>query len=123
MASDGTFRYELEYSEVPESEVLDSRGNKVTTIKCHGRLVAGRTDQLQEIFKTTPFHGRIIIDLGDVEYVDSAGLGALIRLKLSAVKEGGVSVKFVQITPRVLQLLNIANLTQWFSSEAKAPNG
>lgn len=122
MAADDTFRYEYEYSEVPESEVLDSRGNKVTTIKCHGRLVARNADQVQEIFKAIPFHGRIIIDLSDLDSVDSAGLGALIRLKLSAIKEGGVSVKFIRIAPRVLQLLNIANLTQWFSSEGKSPN-
>jgi hypothetical protein len=38
------------------------------------------------------------------------------RLKLSAIKQGGVSVKFVQMTPRVMQLLSIANLTEWFSS-------
>ncbi|MBV8068801.1 MAG: STAS domain-containing protein [Acidobacteriaceae bacterium] len=119
MATDGTFRYEYEFSEVPESEVLDSRGNKVTTIKCHGRLVAGTADRVREIFEVIPFHGRIIIDLSDIDSVDSAGLGALIRLKLSAVKERGVSVKYVQIAPRLMHLLNIANLTQWFSSETK----
>jgi anti-sigma B factor antagonist len=85
--------------------------------------VAGNTDGVQEIFKVIPFRGRIIIDLSGVDFVDSAGLGALMRLKLSAVKQGGVSVKFVQMTSRVMQLLNIANLTQWFSSEAKSPTG
>jgi anti-anti-sigma factor len=123
METDNTFRYEYEYSEVPESEVLDSRGNKVTTIKLHGKLAAGNTDRVQEIFKVVSFHGRIIIDLNDVNYIDSAGLGALIRLKLSAIKQGGVSVKFVQISPRVVHLLDIANLTQWFSSEGKSPTG
>ena len=63
-----------------------------------------------------PFKGRIVIDLSDVEHLDSAGLGALMRLKLSALKHGGVSVKFVQMTPRVMQILSIANLTDWFSS-------
>jgi anti-anti-sigma regulatory factor len=47
---------------------------------------------------------------------DSAGLGALIRLKMHSISAGGVSVKFVQITPRILQLLKITNLTEWFSS-------
>ena len=72
--------------------------------------------ELEEIFQRTPFQGRIVIDLGGVSYLDSAGLGALMRLKLSAVKQGGVSVKFVHMTPRVMQLLSIANLTDWFSS-------
>jgi anti-anti-sigma factor len=68
------------------------------------------------MFKLTPFHGRIVIDLSDVSYVDSAGLGALVRLKLSAIKQGGVSVNLVQMTPRALQLLKITNLADWFSS-------
>ena len=116
MAAENFFRYEFEYSEVPESEVLDSRGNKVTTVKCHGKLVAETRDQIEQMFKRTPFHGRIIIDLGDVSYLDSAGLGALMRLKLSAAKEGGVGVQFVDMTPRVMQLLKISNLVDWFSS-------
>lgn len=111
----GSFHYEFEYSEVDPSEDLDSRGRKVTTVMCHGKLVAETRAQLEEMFKATPFHGRIVMDLGDVTYLDSAGLGALMRLKLSAIKQGGVSVKFVHMTPRVTQLLNIANLTEWFS--------
>jgi anti-anti-sigma factor len=119
MPTEDSFRYEYEYSEVPEWEVLDSRGNKLTTIKAHGKLVAGNTDRVQEMFKVIPFHGRIIIDLSKVDYIDSAGLGALIRLKFSAIKQGGVSVKYVQMSPRVVHLLDMANLTQWFSSEGK----
>lgn len=110
------FHYEVERSEVDKSEDLDSRGNQVLTFKCHGRLVIETRDQIEEIFKQHPFHGRIVIDLSDVNYIDSAGLGALMRLKLSAIKEGGVSVQFVKMTPRVLQLLKITHLTDWFTS-------
>ena len=116
MSPKEAFHYEIEYSEVDPSEAMDSRGNKQTTVKCHGSIVAENRDQIEGIFKQTPFHGRIVMDLSDVHYIDSAGLGALIRLKLSAAKEGGVSVKFVDMTPRIAQLLHIANLTQWFSS-------
>jgi anti-anti-sigma factor len=111
-----SFHCDYEYSELDPAEVLDSRGSKVTTVKCHGRLVAETRDQIEQMFKETPFRGHIVIDLSDVEYMDSAGLGALIRLKLSAVKEPGVSVKFEHITPRVLQILKIANLVDWFSA-------
>ena len=111
MPPNDSFHYEVE-----ESEVLDSRGNQVTTFKCHGRLVIETSGQIEGMFKANPFRGRIVIDLSDVNYIDSAGLGALIRLKMSAIKEGGVSVEFVQMTPRVLQLLKITHLTEWFSS-------
>jgi anti-anti-sigma factor len=116
MATKTPFTYEFEYSEVDPSEDLDSRGRKVTTVKCHGSLVAETRDQIEQIFKETPFQGRIIMDLSDVDYVDSAGLGALIRLKLSAVKQGAVSVKYAAMTPRVMQLLKLSNLADWFSN-------
>jgi len=116
MATDDSFHYQIEYTERPPSEVRDSLGSKVTTIRCHGRLVAKHRDQVEEIFKHTAFHGPIYIDLDDVSYVDSAGLGSLVRLKFSAMKQEGVSVKFVNIAPRVMQLLRITNLLDWFSS-------
>ena len=93
------FHYEL----FPPEENLDSRGNTVTTIHCHGQIMLETRDQIKEIFQSTPFHGRIIFDLSDVDYLDSAGLGALISCKLSAAKQGGVSVTYAQITARVLQ--------------------
>jgi len=116
MAADSSFSYDVEHSEMPESEDLDSRGREVTTFKCHGRLVIETRDQIENMFKEHAFHGRIVIDLSEVSYIDSAGLGALIRLKMSSVKEPGVSVNFVQMTPRVLELLKITNLAEWFSS-------
>lgn len=116
MASNDTFHYEIATSQLPESEVLDSRGDQVTTVKCGGRLVIETRGQIEQIFKDHPFHGRIVMDLSDVSYIDSAGLGALIRLKMSAIKESGVSVEFVEMTPRIMQLLRITNLTEWFSS-------
>jgi anti-anti-sigma factor len=116
MATPNFFRYEVEESEVDKSEDLDSRGTKVTTFRCHGKLVLETRGEIEQMFKEHPFHGRIVIDLSDVEYVDSAGLGALIRLKMSAIKEGGVSVSFVSMTPRMLQLLRVTNLIDWFSS-------
>jgi anti-anti-sigma factor len=116
MAADSAFSYDVEKSEVDESEDLDSRGREVMTFKCHGKLVLETRDQIEEMFKQHPFKGRIVIDLSDVNYIDSAGLGALIRLKMSAAKESGVSVHFVQMTPRILQLLKITQLSEWFSS-------
>jgi anti-anti-sigma factor len=116
MSAQDTFHYETQYSEMDPRDVLDSRGSKITTIVCHGRLVAETREKIESIFKDTAFHGHIYFDLADVSYMDSAGLGALIRLKLHAVKEGGVSVKFVEMGPRIMQLLKIANLLEWFSA-------
>ena len=57
-----------------------------------------------------------MIDLGDLNYLDSSGLGALVGLKVTAVKQGLVILEFVNMTPRVMELLRISNLVQTFAS-------
>jgi len=110
MARDGSFRYELEKSK-------DKNGNQVTTIKCHGELVTNTAGGMKELVRPLiPLGGRIIIDLGDVKHLDSAGLGALVGLKASAVKRGPCTLQLANMTPGVLELLRITHLMQMFSS-------
>lgn len=107
-----SFRYEVE-----KSPDVDQRGNKVTTIKCHGRLISENANEIKELVKPLiPLGGRIVIDLGDLTFLDSSGLGALVGLKVTAVKQGLVKLEFANMTPRVLELLRISNLIQTFSS-------
>jgi anti-sigma B factor antagonist len=106
-----SFTYEVET--LPN----DKHGNKVTTIKCHGKLISENTNQIKELVKPMiPLGGRIVIDLGDLNYLDSSGLGALVGLKVTAVKQGLVILEFVNMTPRVMELLRISNLVQTFAS-------
>ncbi len=83
MARDGSFHCELE-----KSKDIDENGNQVTTIKCHGDLVSDTAGEIEELVRPLiPLGGRIIIDLGDVKHPDSAGLGAMVGLKASAIKQ------------------------------------
>ena len=111
MEPQGSFHYEVEKSKD------DQFGNKVTTIKCHGKLVMENAREIKELVK--PFlalGGRTIIDLGDLNYLDSSGLGALVGLKVSAINQGLCILEFANMTPRVLELLRITRLMQIFSS-------
>ena len=111
MAPADSFYYEIEKSKV------DEFGNKVTTVMCHGRLVSGSAEEIINAVKPLiPAGGRIVIDLTDVNYLDSSGLGALVGLKVSALKQGLCILEFVNMTPRVMELLRVSNLTQMFSS-------
>jgi anti-anti-sigma factor len=111
MGADGSFRYEI------ENLPADEHGNKVTVLKCHGRLISENAAQLKEIAKPLlSAGGRTVIDLGDLNYMDSSGLGALIGLKVSAVKQGLCILEFVNMTPRVMELLRISNLSKVLSS-------
>jgi anti-anti-sigma factor len=115
MSPAGSLHYEVEKSGD------DQQGNKVTTIKCHGKLVSENTAELKEAVKPLIAQGgRIVIDLKDVEYLDSSGLGALVGLKVSAIKQGMCILELEHATPRVLELLRASNLTQMFSSSRSA---
>src|ERR1700720_34440 len=112
MASDRSFHCEVE-----KSKEKDERGNPVTAVKCHGKLVSENASAVKEVVKPLiPLGGRIIVDLGDVGQLDSSGLGALVGLKASAINQGYCSLEFANMTPRVLELLRITHLTQMFSS-------
>jgi anti-anti-sigma factor len=111
MARDGSFHCELE-----KSKDKDENGRQVTTIKCRGELVSGApADELKEMVRPLiPLGGRIIIDLGEVRHLDSAGLGALVGLKVSAINHGQCFLQLANMKPGVLELLRITHLTELF---------
>src|SRR5580700_2127098 len=105
MAPGTSFHCEIENSN------HDQQGNKLTTVKCHGRLVAGNSAQITELVRPLiPLGGHIVIDVGDVSYLDSSGLGALVGLKASAMRQGFCILELANMTPRVLELIRITNL-------------
>jgi anti-anti-sigma factor len=107
------------HCEVEKLKEKDERGNKLTTVKCHGRLVSETASVAKEAIKPLiPEGGRIVVDLGDVSQLDSSGLGVLVGLKASAINQGYCTLEFENMTPRVLELLRITRLTQLFSSQA-----
>jgi anti-anti-sigma factor len=104
MARDGSFYCGLEKS------------HDRTTIQCHGELVSNTAGKLKELVgPLIPLGGRVIIDLGDVKHLDSAGLGALVGLKVSAINQGQCKLELANMTPGVQELLRITHLTQLFS--------
>jgi anti-anti-sigma factor len=111
MESNASFRHEIEH--LPD----DEHGNKLTVVKCHGRLIGENSAEIKELVKPLlAAGGRIVIDLGDLNYMDSSGLGTLIGLKVSAVKQGLCILEFVNMTPRILELLRISNLSKVLST-------
>jgi anti-anti-sigma factor len=71
-----------------------------TASRCHGKLTSENSNEIKELVKPLlPFGGRIIIDLGDLTFLDSSGLGALVGLKVSAVTQGLVRLEFANMTP------------------------
>ncbi len=103
-----------------ESSQPDQYGNKVTIVKCRGKVVSDTALHLKDVVKPLiSSGGRIVIDMANVEQLDSSGLGALVGLKASALNQGYCILELANMTPRVLDLLRITNLTQMFSGSSQ----
>jgi anti-anti-sigma factor len=110
IVQDSEFRYE-----VVESQ--DAKNWKTTMIHCHGRLVNQTAGRLKDLVKPLiPEGGRIVLDFADLEYLDSSGLGALVGLKVSALRQGMVKLELVNLSPRLKDLLATTNLAQLFAN-------
>src|ERR1700751_1360820 len=106
----GSFHCEVENSGV------DSESNKVTIVKCHGKLVSETAQDLKNVVKPLiPQGGRIVVDLADVNFLDSSALGALVGLKASAINQGYCKLELENMTPRIMDLLRMLNLAQIFA--------
>ena len=69
-------------------------------------------------------NNRLVLNLGEVGYIDSGGIGTLVSLYTSARNSGG-DIKLVHLTKRVGDLLQITKLITVFESyddEQKAIN-
>jgi len=87
---------------------------EVATIRCTGRLVAGAAGSLQdEVRSLLPGPKRIVLDLADLSYMDSSGLGTIIGLHTSA-KSAGARLELNNLNPRVRELFKITNVLSLF---------
>jgi anti-sigma B factor antagonist len=84
-------------------------------VKCHGRLVAGLTDEFYADLKDVASSSKILIlDLKDLAYVDSMGLGTLVRLYVHA-RGAGCELKLLHLGKQVRNLLTLTNLLSTFA--------
>ena len=95
----------------------DTNTGRVATVTCHGPLVAGTTDVLKATVKPLIADGgKIIVDVGDVQYIDSMGLGALVGLKVSAINAGYCTLQYENLSKKLQELVRMTNLTDLFKS-------
>jgi anti-sigma B factor antagonist len=97
----------------------------VSILDLSGKIVLGEGDvQVKERIKDLLGDGqrRILLNLAEVNYIDSAGLGTLIGSYTTAKRDGG-SLKLVNLTKRIQDLLAITKLItvfETFDNEAEA---
>jgi len=87
----------------------------IITITGEITLSAGGDVQLKDKIQSMLQQGRkkILLDMGNVSYVDSAGLGQLVQATVTATKNGG-KLKLLNLTKRLNDLLVVTKLSTVF---------
>lgn len=88
----------------------------IVAIECNGRIVLGEeSSTLRDQVKQTLQDGakRIVLNLGEVNYIDSSGLGTLVALHTTALN-AGATIKLANLTKRVGDLLQVTKLLTVF---------
>jgi len=88
----------------------------ILIIGCSGRIVFGdESSLLREEVKKAVQDGvkRIVLNLGEVNYIDSGGLGTLVALHTTA-HNAGATIKLANLTKRVGDLMQVTKLLTVF---------
>ena len=97
----------------------------VVVLDLKGKITLGEGDELLKDKVNSLVnqgHKKIILNLADVPYVDSAGLGEIVRTYTTVSRQGG-SLKLLNLTKRISDLLSITKLLtvfETFDSENEA---
>ena len=85
---------------------------EVTVIDVSGRITLGEgSSNVREGIREVLGKGsrKILLNLGDVSYIDSSGIGELVSAFTSVTNQGG-QLKLLNLTKRVKDLLQITKL-------------
>jgi len=105
-----------------ESPLSSTRGFRVRTyeaegvmvVECEGRLTSDNAPLLRmEIKDLVPLHPHIVLDLKQVPQMDSAGLGMVVGLYVTA-RTRGCRLELVNANEAIRKLFSITNVLSLF---------
>lgn len=106
-------------------EIAERTVNDVTILDLKGKMTLGEGDELlKEKINSLLAAGKkkLLLNLEGVPYIDSAGLGEVVRTYTTVSRQGG-TLKLLNLTKRIEDLLSITKLLTVFEthdSEADA---
>ena len=105
---------------------IDQRSvGDVVVLDLKGKITLGEGDELLKDKVNSLVnqgHRKIVLNLAEVPYIDSAGLGEIVRTYTTVSRQGG-SLKLLNLTKRITDLLSITKLLtvfETFDSEKEA---
>ena len=96
--------------------ISERQAGDVTVLDLSGKITIGEGSvQLREKVRQLLDSGRakILLNLGDVSYVDSSGIGELVS-SYTTVNKGGGQLKLLNLTKKIQDLLAITKLLTVF---------
>ena len=99
-------RFKLRIQASPES----------TLVICSGKLTTEVAAEFkQEVKALIPQTKRIVLDLNEVGFIDSSGLGAIIGVYVTA-KKAPCELQLINLSKKVRELLGMTNMLSVFES-------
>ena len=105
-------------SKVPASRLkLDVHTvEDATVVRLSGNLTRAAAATFKEEVKALiPQSKRLVLDLSEVAYMDSSGLGAVVSLYITA-KKASCDLQLINLSKRVRELLGLTNLLSVFET-------
>ncbi|MBA3270134.1 MAG: STAS domain-containing protein [Acidobacteria bacterium] len=108
-------------------DIAERTVSGVTVLDLKGKMTLGEGDELlKDKINSLLADGKkkLILNLEGVPYIDSAGLGEIVRTYTTVSRQGG-SLKLLNLTKRIEDLLSITKLLtvfETFDTEAEAIN-
>jgi anti-sigma B factor antagonist len=99
-------------------QIDERKVGDVTILDMKGKMTLGDGDEMLRAKINAIIQAgakRIVLNLGDVPYIDSAGLGEVVRTYTTVSRQGGV-LKLLNLTKRIQDLLAITKLLTVFET-------
>ena len=99
-------------------EIVERTVSDVTVLDLKGKMTLGEGDELLKDKINSLIHQgqkKLLLNLEGVPYIDSAGLGEIVRTYTTVSRQGG-NLKLVNLTKRITDLLSITKLLTVFET-------
>jgi anti-sigma B factor antagonist len=92
---------------------------RVTIVRCQGRIVAGGESEALRAHVAWLLRDRrsIVLHLGDVVFIDSSGLGTMVRT-LTSTRQARGDLKLCDVPEHIHKVLQLSHLSKLFDSHA-----
>jgi anti-sigma B factor antagonist len=105
-------------------EIVERTVSDVTVLDLKGKMTLGEGDELlKDKINSLLADGKkkLVLNLEGVPYIDSAGLGEIVRTFTTVSRQGG-KLKLLNLTKRIEDLLSITKLLTVFETFESEPD-